>query len=229
MKNTQSQLTPLESAHAKATLLGRLFEKNGLKLNRAQQFESLAYLEGYASWHVMAAELKRFGTPLAAFTADGVQTWQVAIVHLDLDGGELALDESHSAELPAAARAEVNQLLKRLDDLFDPESDLVAYVNGTLGMLVEQEFMSKEADGEDYNESCEDCVTRLQKHLLPRLKPLVDSVNGALLSIVTDEDMVWHGRPTCWVFLPLQNLTSYHLREARRILQDFAYPDGKIS
>ena len=44
------------SLKSKATRLGKLFEKHGIKLSRKEQLEYIAHLEGAANWAHIAAE-----------------------------------------------------------------------------------------------------------------------------------------------------------------------------
>ncbi len=229
MKNEITQ-SPLEQAHAKATLIGRLFERHGTTLSRAQQFEALAYVEGAANWHMLSAELKAQsarGVLVKAHLAEGqTSAWRIELVHLDDSNGSLRLDKAHNEKLTQATLVELRREMRNIERaVLQPDIQHVAYVDDVLGVLVEQEFESAEADGA---ETCEEteaaCVQRLQTHLLPRLSPVLKAVQGARAAVVTDDQFVWNGRPTCWAFLPLAAVTPDDVNQAIDIVQAFAYP-----
>ena len=226
---TNTELTPLEVAHAKATRIGKLFEKRGVVLSRAQQLEAYAFIEGAANWHVLSAELKAeppVGTLVTTAYADGTRsTWRTALVHLRESGQSWVYSPMADHPLSASNVLQVNENMSLIEPLFvAPECMHVAFVDGVLGMIVEQEFYSEESDGSQTStEGTEACVNRLTKHLLPMLEPVLSSIPGSRAAIVAAQDVVWRGRPACWVFLPLTACTRVDVQLAISIHQDFAY------
>ena len=230
MKNISTQADALAQARNKATLIGRLMARNGVKLSRAEQLEALAYVEGYASWHVLAAGLKDavFGVPVTAYSVGEESSWRVAVVQLDDDCMPVAESKQPkvNAALPFAALEDVRRSTKQLERLYDPENHLVAYVDGVLGLLVEQEFVSAESDGAHYcKETCAEVISRVTQHLLPMLDTVLNPVRGSRKAVVCDDDLVWNGRPTVWVFVPLPVATPALCEAILDTLQGFAYGD----
>lgn len=107
------------------------------------------------------------------------------------------------------------------DLLVSPECSL-AFVEGELSVVVDQDFLCSES-GDATNESLEEVIARLKLGLLPLLDGQLASIQGARVGIGHGHGMR-NARPTVLMAVPVSGVQPEMVRRAVETVLDFAFP-----
>lgn len=148
-------------------------------------------------------------------TLGGTASWAFQSLHREAPEG-FKTGWQLLEELPV----EVRQQLER--GCVDSEACFPAVIDGKPRVVVEQEFQALDS-GDDWPEKASAVVTRLTRHLLPRLVASATSAGAVAIGVAADVRTTFRGRPTVLVALPA-SVQPETVRSVLSCLRDFAYP-----
>jgi hypothetical protein len=148
-------------------------------------------------------------------TLGGTKSWAFQSLHREAPVG-FETGWQLLEELPV----EVRQQLER--GCVDTDTCFPAVVDGQPCVVIEQEFQALDA-GDDWPEKASAVVTRLTRHLLPRLAASAASAGAVAIGVAADVRTTFRGRPTVFVALPAP-VQPETVRSVLSCLRGFAYP-----
>lgn len=148
-------------------------------------------------------------------TLGGTESWAFQSLHREAPQG-FKTGWKLLEELPV----EVRQHLEH--GCVDTDACFPAVIDGKPCVVVEQEFQALDS-GDDWPEKASAVVTRLTRHLLPRLATSVAPAEASAIGVVADVRTTFRGRPTVLVALPAP-VQPETVRSVLSCLRGFAYP-----